>query len=163
MPDTATQQASETSGAGAAAGQSTAISRRGGNGSALQSEKGQTTIADPVVTKVAGIAAREVDGVYQLGGGVARALGAVTNRLPVGGASTSQGVSVEVGEKEAAVDLTVVVEYGESIPRVAQHIRENVVRRIEGITGLSVTEVNVVVNDLHLPGDEQDDEPSRVQ
>ena len=134
--------------------------RRGGH---LQSDKGQTTIADPVVTKVAGIAAREVDGVYQLGGGVARALGAVTNRLPVGGASTSQGVSVEVGEKEAAVDLTVVVEYGESIPRVAQHIRENVVRRIEGITGLSVTEVNVVVNDLHLPGDDQDDESSRVQ
>ena len=162
MADTATQQGVESSGAGAAAAQTTAVSRRGGDGPSLQSEKGQTTIADPVVTKVAGIAAREVDGVYQLGGGVARALGAVTNRLPVGGTSTSQGVSVEVGEKEAAVDLTVVVEYGESIPRVAQHIRENVVRRIEGITGLSVTEVNVVVNDLHLPGDE-DDESSRVQ
>ena len=158
MADTATQQSSWR----APRRQGTAISRRG-DGPTLQSEKGQTTIADPVVTKVAGIAAREVDGVYQLGGGVARALGAVTNRLPVGGASTSQGVSVEVGEKEAAVDLTVVVEYGESIPRVAQHIRENVVRRIEGITGLSVTEVNVVVNDLHLPGDDQDDEPSRVQ
>ena len=163
MADTATQQSSETSGASAGVGQGAAVSRRGGDGPTLQSEKGQTTIADPVVTKVAGIAAREVDGVYQLGGGVARALGAVTNRLPVGGASTSQGVSVEVGEKEAAVDLTVVVEYGESIPRVAQHIRENVVRRIEGITGLSVTEVNVVVNDLHLPGDDQDDESSRVQ
>jgi uncharacterized alkaline shock family protein YloU len=163
MADAATQQRNETSGASAGAGQGTAVSRRGGDGPTLESEKGQTTIADPVVTKVAGIAAREVDGVYQLGGGVARALGAVTNRLPVGGASTSQGVSVEVGEKEAAVDLTVVVEYGESIPRVAQHIRENVVRRIEGITGLNVTEVNVVVNDLHLPGDDQDDEPSRVQ
>ena len=100
---------------------------------------------------------------YQLGGGVARALGAVTNRLPVGD-STAQGVSVEVGEKEAAVDLTVVVEYGESIPRVAQQIRENVVRRIEGITGLTVTEVNVAVNDLHLPSDDdQSDEPARVQ
>jgi uncharacterized alkaline shock family protein YloU len=163
MPDTPAQQDSESSRGSAAATQGTAVSRRGGDGPSLESEKGQTTIADPVVTKVAGIAAREVDGVYQLGGGVARALGAVTNRLPVGGASTSQGVSVEVGEKEAAVDLTVVVEYGESIPRVAQHIRENVVRRIEGITGLSVTEVNVVVNDLHLPGDDQDDEPSRVQ
>jgi len=68
-----------------------------------------------------------------------------------------------VGETEAAVDLTVVVEYGESIPRVAQQIRENVVRRIEGITGLTVTEVNVAINDLHLPDDDQDDEPSRVQ
>ncbi|MDQ2894406.1 MAG: Asp23/Gls24 family envelope stress response protein [Actinomycetota bacterium] len=138
------------------------MTRRGETPGGLQTEKGQTTIADPVVTKVAGIAAREVGGVYQLGGGVARALGAVTNRLPVGDSNT-QGVSVEVGEKEAAVDLTVVVEYGESIPRVAQQIRENVVRRIEGITGLSVTEVNVAVNDLHLPSDDQDDEPSRVQ
>ena len=68
-----------------------------------------------------------------------------------------------MGETEAAVDLTVVVEYGESIPKVAQQIRENVIRRIEGICGLSVTEVNVAVNDLYMPGDEQDDEPSRVQ
>lgn len=129
----------------------------------LQTEKGQTTIADPVVTKVASVAAREVGGVHRLGGGVARALGAVTQRLPVGDGS-SQGVSVEVGEKQAAVDLTVVVEYGESIPKVAQQIRENVVRRIEGITGLAVTEVNVSVNDLYLPGDDEDgDESSRVQ
>ena len=136
---------------------------RGGDGTGgLQSEKGQTTIADPVVSKVAGLAAREVGGVYELGGGVARALGAVAQRLPVGD-NASQGVSVEVGEKEAAIDLTVIVEYGESIPRVAHQIRENVVRRIEGITGLSVTEVNVAVNDLHLPGDDHDDEPSRVQ
>jgi uncharacterized alkaline shock family protein YloU len=140
----------------------TAVTRGGDGTGALQSEKGQTTIADPVVTKVAGLAAREVGGVYELGGGVARALGAVAQRLPVGD-NTSQGVSVEVGEKEAAIDLTVIVEYGESIPKVAQQIRENVVRRIEGITGLNVTEVNVAVNDLHLPGDDDDDEPSRVQ
>ncbi len=140
----------------------TGITRQENRAGGLQTEKGQTTIADPVVTKVAGIAAREVGGVYQLGGGVSRALGAVTQRLP-GQDSSTQGVSVEVGEKEAAVDLTVVIEYGESIPRVAQQIRDNVVRRIEGICGLSVTEVNVAVNDLHLPTDDQDDEPSRVQ
>jgi uncharacterized alkaline shock family protein YloU len=137
--------------------------RGGHDGGALQTAKGQTTIADPVVTKVAGIAAREVGGVHTLGGGVARALGAVTQRLPVGD-STAQGVSVEVGEKEAAVDLTVVIDYGESIPQVSQSIRENVIRRIEGITGLKVTEVNVAVNDLYLPGEEQDSpEPARVQ
>jgi uncharacterized alkaline shock family protein YloU len=135
-------------------------SRDGGD---LQTPKGQTTIADPVVTKVAGIAAREVGGVHALGGGVARALGAVTQRLPVGD-TTAQGVSVEVGEKEAAVDLTVVIDYGESIPQVTQSIRENVIRRIEGITGLKVTEVNVAVNDLYLPGDDQEEpEPARVQ
>jgi len=152
----------ETSASRAAAADR-AVTRRGSGAGGLQTEKGQTTIADPVVTKVAGIAAREVAGVYQLGGGVARALGAVTQRLP-GGDGTAQGVTVEVGEKEAAVDLTVVVEYGESIPRVAQQIRDNVVRRIEGICGLAVTEVNVAVNDLHLPtDDDQDDEASRVQ
>lgn len=141
----------------------TSMERQSRESGGLQTEKGATTIADAVVTKVAGIATREVGGVYQLGGGVARAMGAVTQRLPGGGESTSQGVSVEVGEKEAAVDLKVVLEYGESIPNVSQAIRENVIRRIEGITGLSVTEVNVTVNDLHMAGDEQDDEPSRVQ
>jgi uncharacterized alkaline shock family protein YloU len=134
-----------------------------GNGSGpLDTDKGQTTIANPVVTKVAGIAAREVGGVHQLGGGVARALGAVTQRLPVGD-NSAQGVSVEVGEREAAVDVTVIVDYGESIPRVAQEIRDNVIRRIEGITGLTVTEVNVAVNDLYFPGEDQEDAPSRVQ
>mgnify|MGYP003701250755 CR=1 FL=1 len=152
---------STASAPGASSG--TAMSKRDSGAGGLQTEKGQTTIADPVVTKVAGIAAREVTGVHRLGGGVARALGVVTQRLPVGGDNPSQGVSVEVGETEAAVDLTVVVEYGESIPKVAMQIRENVIRRIEGICGLSVTEVNVAVNDLYIPGDDHDDEPSRVQ
>ena len=108
----------------------------------LETEKGHTTIADPVVNKVAGLAAREVGGVYALGGTAARALGAVAQRLPVGD-NTTQGVTVEVGEKEAAVDVTVV-----------QQIRETVIRRIEGITGLRVTEVNVAVDDVHVPGEE---------
>jgi uncharacterized alkaline shock family protein YloU len=136
--------------------------RSDGGGGGLQTEKGQTTIADPVVTKVAGIATREVGGVHELGGGVARALSSVTQRLPVGD-SSSQGVSVEVGDKEAAVDVSVVIDYGESIPRVTQEIRDNIIRRIEGITGLSVTEVNVAVNDLYFPGDDQAEEPSRVE
>lgn len=128
----------------------------------LQSERGNTTIADAVVTKVAGIAAREVRGVHELGGGVSRALGSVTQRVGIGD-ERSQGVSVEVGEREAAVDLTLIVDFGESIPRVSQAVRDNVVKRIEGITGLSVTEVNVVVNDLYFPGDELPDQPSRVE
>jgi uncharacterized alkaline shock family protein YloU len=114
-----------------------------------------------VVTKVAGIAAREVPGVHDLGGGVSRALGSVTQRVGLSD-ELSQGVSVEVGEREAAVDLTLTVDYGESIPQVSQAVRDNVVKRIEGITGLSVTEVNVTVNDLYLPGDEQQ-QPARVE
>jgi len=140
-----------------------ALTRRGETTGVLQTEKGATTIADAVVTKVASIATREVGGVYELGGGAARAVGSLTQRVGIGDQRT-QGVSVEVGEKEAAIDLTIVVEYGESIPKLSQQIRENVTRRIEGITGLVVTEVNVTVNDLHFPGDEQsDDEPARVQ
>ncbi|MBV9339194.1 MAG: Asp23/Gls24 family envelope stress response protein [Solirubrobacterales bacterium] len=127
----------------------------------LQTERGQTTIADAVVTKVASMAAREVRGVHDLGGGVSRAIGSVTQRVGVGDERT-QGVSVEVGEREAAVDVTLVIEYGESIPRVSQAVRDNVIKRIEGITGLSVTEVNVSVNDLYFPGDEVPEQP-RVQ
>lgn len=123
----------------------------------LQSEAGTTEIADAVVTKIAGIATRGVGGVYDLGGGAARAIGTVTQAVGIGDERT-QGVSVEVGEKQAAVDLTVVIEYGESIPRIAEGIRKAVSERIEGITGLTVTEVNIAVNDLHFPGDDQPDE-----
>jgi uncharacterized alkaline shock family protein YloU len=135
-----------------------------GPGKPLQTERGNTTIADAVVTKVASIAAREVPGVHSLGGGVSRTLGSMTQRVGISD-ERMMGVSVEVGEHEAAADLTVVVEYGESIPEVSQAIRDNVVKRIEGITGLQVTEVNVAVNDLHFPGDDEPenaDQPARV-
>ena len=86
----------------------------------------------------------------------------MTQRVGIGD-ERSQGVSVEVGEREAAVDLVVTVEYGESVPQVSQAIRDNVIKRIEAITGLSVTEVNVAVNDLYFPGeDEADAAPARV-
>ena len=129
----------------------------------LQSSKGATKVADAVVTKVAGIAAREVGGVHALGGGASRAISSVTQRVGIGD-ERSQGVSVEVGEREAAVDLAVVIDYGESIPTVTQSIRENVIRRVEAICGLSVTEVNIAVNDLYFPGDDvqQPEQPPRV-
>jgi uncharacterized alkaline shock family protein YloU len=132
---------------------SRAVAHSGDSGdNPLKSDRGTTSIADAVVSKVAGIATREVGGVHNLGGGVSRALGSVTQR-----------VAVEVGEREAAVDLTVVIEYGESVPQVSQAIRENVIKRIEGITGLKVTEVNVTVNDLYFPGDDvEEPEPARV-
>lgn len=72
-------------------------------------------------------------------------------------------MSVEVGRKEAAADLTIVIEYGESIPRVTTEVRENVIRRVEGLCGLKVTEVNVAVNDLHFPGDGTDAGGARVE
>jgi uncharacterized alkaline shock family protein YloU len=140
---------------------SKATSRRGNE--PLSSELGSTTIADAVVTKIVSIAAREVRGVHDLGGGAARTIGGVTRSVGVGPDERMRGVAVEVGEREAAVDLTVVVEYGESIPQIAKTLRENITRRVEGMTGLTVTEVNVAVNDLYFPGDETAAEPARVE
>jgi uncharacterized alkaline shock family protein YloU len=132
--------------------------------SALQTPEGSTTIADTVVSKIAGIAAREVNGVYALGGGAARAIGNLRERIPGARTNQSQGVSVEVGETEAAVDLDLVAEYGVSITDLANGIRRNVISAVERMTGLRVVEVNVAVNDVHLPEEEQPEPaPQRVQ
>jgi uncharacterized alkaline shock family protein YloU len=131
---------------------------------ALVTKQGTTTIADTVVQKIAGLAAREVTGVHALGGGAARALSAIRDRIPGASASVGQGVSVEVGEKQAAVDLQILVEYGVAIADLARAVRRNVITAIEQMTGLEVVEVNINVNDVHIPGD--DDEPvtsDRVQ
>jgi uncharacterized alkaline shock family protein YloU len=120
--------------------------------------RGSTTIADPVVAKIAGMAAREVPEVHHLGGGVTRAIGAVRQRVPGStGSGVTRGVKVEVGERQAAVDLNVVVEYGAAITDTAADIRSNVINAVERMTGLEVVEVNIAVNDVHLP-DEPDDE-----
>jgi uncharacterized alkaline shock family protein YloU len=130
----------------------------------LQTDRGVTSVADSVVAKIAGIAAREVSGVHAMGGGAARAFGALKEKLPVGSnePSPTQGVSVEVGETEAAVDLDLVVEYGVSIPELSKSVRNNVIQRVERMTGLSVTEVNISVDDIWLGDDDDDDENRRV-
>ncbi len=126
---------------------------------ALSTERGGTTVSDTVVAKIAGIAAQEVEKV-QMGGGAAAAVGgflgsvtgAVTgNTSTGGGASLTRGVSVEVGQEEAAVDLTLAIEYGTPIPRTTDAVRRNVINRVENLTGLRVTEVNITVNDVQLP------------
>ncbi|MEV0675781.1 Asp23/Gls24 family envelope stress response protein [Actinosynnema sp. NPDC050436] len=129
--------------------------------------QGKTTIASSVVQKVAGIAAREISGVHALGGGVSRAFGALRERIPGAGTSATSGVSVEVGEKQAAIDLDIVVEYGAGIVDLARAVRRNVITAVERITGLEVIEVNIAVNDIHLPDENGDNEeqtqPSRVE
>jgi len=122
--------------------------------SSLVTPEGSTTIADTVVSKIAGIAAKEVTGVHSLGGGAARAMGTLRERIPGARTNHSQGVSVEVGETEAAVDLDLVAEYGVSIADLANGIRCNVITAVEQMTGLHVVEVNVSVNDVHLPQDD---------
>ncbi|MBL3688298.1 Asp23/Gls24 family envelope stress response protein [Leucobacter zeae] len=121
---------------------------------------GRTTIAEGVVAKIAGIAARDVSGVYALGGGGARALGAI--RDAVNATDLTQGVKVEVGETQVAADLTIVVDYPAPIQEVAENVRSAVTGAITRLVGLQVVEVNVDVNDVHLPSDEDSDDESRV-
>jgi uncharacterized alkaline shock family protein YloU len=122
---------------------------------------GTTTIADGVVAKVAGIAAREIPGVFALGGGGARAFGAI--RDVINATDLAQGVKVEVGETQAAADITIVVEYPAPIQEVANNVRAAVAGAITRLVGLEVVEVNVEVNDVHVPGDDSSDhEESRV-
>jgi uncharacterized alkaline shock family protein YloU len=138
-----------------------------GRSSDLETSQGRTTIAETVVSKIAGLATRQVDGVAGFGGGAARAMSAVRERIPGARASSSQGVAVEVGERQAAVDLTIVVEYGVAIVELARAIRRNVIASIEQMTGLEVVEVNVSVVDLQLPGEDtgegQQRQPTRVE
>lgn len=133
---------------------------------ALVTPQGRTSIADSVVAKIAGIAAGDVSGVHALGGGAARAVGALKERIPGSRASQSQGVSVEVGERQAAIDVELVADYGVAIVDLASGIRRNVIGSVERMTGLEVTEVNVAVQDVYVPADNEDDddqEASRVQ
>ena len=126
---------------------------RAGQRSPLRSERGSTTISDAVVSQVAGIAAQEVEKV-QMGGGAAAAVGGFLQSVTGGsssGGNYSRGVSVEVGEEEAAIDLTMAVEYGVSVPQITEAVRRNVINRVENLVGLRVTEVNIAVNDVQFP------------
>jgi uncharacterized alkaline shock family protein YloU len=167
MSETESLSASERRGGAQGQGQrSGALAARSGSGSGsrLQTERGSTTIADGVVAKIATLAAQEVYGVSRLGGAVSGAIGSVVGRIR-GSEHDTSGVSVEVGEREAAVDISMTVEYPASLHEVADAVRERVIERVESMTGLRVVEVNINVTDLSFPGadSEQSQEPSRVQ
>ena len=139
-------------------------------GSALVTSQGRTSIADSVVAKIAGLAAREISGVHAMGAGATRTFGSIREILPgnTEARTASQGVRVEVGERQAAVDLDLVVEYGVAIADLAGAVRKNVIERLQRMTGLEVTEVNINVDDIWIPGSDSDDDqtpaaPSRVQ
>jgi uncharacterized alkaline shock family protein YloU len=122
----------------------------------LQSDLGTTTIQDAVVSAIIGMAAEEVDGVASSHGGTrlpgdsSPTVGEFVDNI-TGGGSRARGLSVDVGEQQAAADITVNVEYGRSIPQVTQAVRDRVIKRVENLTGLEVTEVNIQVNDVILP------------
>ncbi|KUJ40819.1 Asp23/Gls24 family envelope stress response protein [Streptomyces sp. NPDC093228] len=124
--------------------------------------RGRTTIADGVVEKIAALAARDMPGVHDLGGGLSRTFGAVRDRVP-GGSKATRGVKAEVGEVQTALDLEIVVEYGVSIADVARAVRENVIVAVERMTGLEVVEVNIAVGDVKLPDERDDELKARLQ
>jgi uncharacterized alkaline shock family protein YloU len=130
----------------------------------LATGDGQISVAEGVVQKIAGKACREISGVHSMGTGSARAFGALRERIPgSSGPSVAQGVGVEVGETEAAIDLDIVVDYGVSIAELGRSIQRNVKQSVERMTGLRVVEVNVAVDDVYVVGtDEQDTASSRV-
>lgn len=131
---------------------------------ALSTEQGQTRIAEGVVAKIAGMAAREIPGVHSMGKGLARRVGALRAMVPGTGEAVTQGVSVDVGEKEAAVDLDLVTWYGQSIVAITDAVRRNVIDRVEEMTGLRVVEVNINVDDIYVEGDsEEEPKEQRVQ
>ncbi|MEV0223464.1 Asp23/Gls24 family envelope stress response protein [Streptomyces sp. NPDC050704] len=139
----------------------TGVTKRGGGDPAT---RGRTTIADGVVEKIAGLAARDVLGVHAMGSGISRTFGAVRDRVPGGGArSATRGVKAEVGEVQTALDLEIVVDYGVSIADVARDVRENVIAAVERMTGLEVVEVNIAVSDVKLPEEEDEEPETRLQ
>ncbi|MDJ0354302.1 Asp23/Gls24 family envelope stress response protein [Pseudarthrobacter sp. PH31-O2] len=117
--------------------------------------RGATTIADGVVAKIAGIAAKDIPGVHALGGGAARMMGSL--RDAVGQKDLTQGVSVEVGQTQVAVDITLVVEYPHPLQKVADDVRDAVFGAVEDLVGMEVTEVNITVTDIHIPSEDEDD------
>jgi uncharacterized alkaline shock family protein YloU len=120
------------------------------NNAEIQEERGTTTIANEVVEKIAGIAAREVPGVYDTGGDTARMLTAVRERIGLGEGEADQGVHVRLEGKTAAVNLTIVIEYGFVVYTVTEKVRAKVIGAIENLVGLEVTEVNILVDDVHV-------------
>jgi uncharacterized alkaline shock family protein YloU len=114
--------------------------------SPLEGEHGSTRIGDAVVSRIAGMAAGEVEGVY-MGGVASRSAGGVLESV-TGSDSQKRGVSVEVGRTETAIDLTMGIEYGRNILDLAGQVRNRITQRVESLTGLRVTELNVTVSDI---------------
>jgi uncharacterized alkaline shock family protein YloU len=128
-----------------------------------KASQGKTSIANGVVAKIVGIAAREIDGVHDVvGSGAGATISGLASRVTRGD-TRAQGVSVEVGEREAAASITIIAMYGVSIPQVADAVRRNIIDRVEAMTGLTVIAVDIAVTDLYFPEEETEQQHPRVQ
>jgi uncharacterized alkaline shock family protein YloU len=110
-----------------------------------KTDMGTIQIAPEVIEVIAGLATVEVQGVAGMSGGFAGGIAELLGRK-----NLSKGVKVDVGQREAAVDVSIIVEYGNRIPEIAADIQRNVKRSIETMTGLHVVEVNVHIHDVHF-------------
>jgi len=119
----------------------------------VKTEMGSIQIAPEVIEIIAGLATVEIPGVAGMSGGFAGGIAELLGRK-----NLSKGVKVEVGQLEAAVDVSIIIEYGTRIPEVAASIQRNVKNAIESMTGLTVVEVNVHVHDVHFKAAEKPDE-----
>ncbi len=125
--------------------------------SPLRTAHGDTTIANEVISKVVGIAAQGVPGV-QMGGGGSGALGGFMESVTGGSSSNPmRGVAIHVDDVEASIDLTMAVEYGKSIPQITDQVRRAIVSQVEGMLGMTVSEVNITVTDVIFPDPNQND------
>ena len=111
----------------------------------IPEDLGNVKISEEVVAIIAGIAATEVPGVTGMSGGIAGGLSEMLGRK-----NLSKGVKVEVGEKEAAIDVFIIVDYGCRIPDVSWEIQEKVKKAVEGMTGLNVVEVNIHIQGVNI-------------
>ncbi|CAA9437356.1 MAG: hypothetical protein AVDCRST_MAG03-3705 [uncultured Rubrobacteraceae bacterium] len=122
--------------------------------SPLLSDRGVTTIKDSVVARIAGMAAGEVEGVH-MGGSASRSAGGLLEGI-TGSESSTRGVSVEVGSVEAAIDLKMGIDYGKNILGTVGEVRQKITERVQTITGLNVTELNVTISDVTFPENGQE-------
>jgi uncharacterized alkaline shock family protein YloU len=124
--------------------------RRIRNNAELAADRGRTHIRHEVVEKIAGIAAREVPGVFDLGGDVARIFSAVKERIGLGDAEADQGVKVTLEGRTAHIEVVIVIEFGFVVHSVTDTVRVKVINSVENLLGLEVTGVDVIVDDVHI-------------
>src|SRR5262245_12715832 len=115
--------------------------------------KGRIKVADEVVEKVAALAALEIPGVADLGGDFERGFENIRDRIGLGSKRANQGVNAHIQDRQVAVDITIVIEYGHVVMEVANEVKTNVARSVSRRLGMRVVEVNVTVDDVRLPGD----------
>ncbi|MBR2744629.1 MAG: Asp23/Gls24 family envelope stress response protein [Clostridia bacterium] len=134
-----------------------AIANTGANEIVVNSgDNNKIRIADEVVAVIAGKAVSEIQGVYEMSGGFAGGIGEVLS----GKKNLAKGIKVIVTDKDAKIDVNIIVEYGVRIPEIAFEIQTKVKKAVETMTGLKVTEVNVHVQGVNTNVDKRDREIS---